>query len=69
MRICAPFAGIVHYLVAPGTPVETGDVVAMVESVKLEAALPAPGPGTVTRHLATDFDDVQGGDPLLEIEA
>lgn len=69
MNICAPFAGIVHYLVAPGATVATGDIVAMVETVKLEAVVQAPGPGTVAHHNFEDFADVEGGEVLLEITA
>lgn len=68
MKICAPFAGIVHYRVAEGTRVTTGDPLAIVEAVKLEAPVLAPGPGVVgTRHVE-DFADVVGGQELLELE-
>lgn len=68
MKICAPFAGIVHYRVAAGDRVDTGDPLATVEAVKLEAPVLAPGPGVVdTLHLA-DFSDVLGGDELLELK-
>lgn len=67
MKICAPFAGIVHYTTAEGTAVETGDVVAIVETVKLEAPVLAPGPGIIGKHAYSDFSDVVGGDVLLEL--
>lgn len=67
MNICAPFAGIVRYHVAVGDPVDTGDVLATVEAVKLEAPVLAPGPGTVTALSREDFTDVLGGDTLLEV--
>lgn len=69
MKICAPFAGIVRYHVAPGQTVATGDVLATVEAVKLEAPVAAPGPGTVGELGASDFADVVGGDELLTLEA
>lgn len=69
MNICAPFAGIVRYHVAPGQTVATGEVLATVEAVKLEAPVPAPGPGTVTALSFADFADVVGGDVLLEVTA
>ena len=69
MNICAPFAGIVRYHVAPGHTVATGEVVATVEAVKLEAPVPAPGPGVVTALSCEDFADVVGGDVLLEVSA
>ena len=68
MEICAPFAGIVHYHVAAGDTVATGDPVATVEAVKLEVPVPAPGPGTVTSLGYADFADVVGGDVLAVVE-
>jgi len=68
MDICAPFAGIVRFHVAAGAQVTTGDPLATVEAVKLEAPVLAPGPGTVARLAAEDFADVLGGDLLLEVE-
>ena len=47
MKIYAPFAGIVHYYVAAGDTVITGQKLASVEATKLEAAVIAPGPGPV----------------------
>ncbi|QGU01871.1 Biotin/lipoyl attachment protein [Corynebacterium kalinowskii] len=67
MKICAPFAGIVRYVVATGDTVTTGDVLAMVETVKLEAPVVAPGPGVVGSLAFEDFADVTGGDALLEL--
>ena len=68
MRICAPFAGIVRYTVADGEHVDTGHPVAVVETVKLEAPVIAPGPGVVRGRRFPDFADVTGGDVLLELE-
>lgn len=67
MKICAPFAGIVRYVVSTGDAVATGDVLAMVETVKLEAPVVAPGPGVVGTLAFDDFADVTGGDELLEL--
>ncbi|MFV8380981.1 acetyl-CoA carboxylase biotin carboxyl carrier protein subunit [Corynebacterium hindlerae] len=67
MKICAPFAGIVRYVVEPGATVATGDTLAMVETVKLEAPVVAPGPGVVGPFAFEDFADVTGGDVLLEV--
>lgn len=69
MDIYAPFAGIVRFEVADGQTVATGDRLAVVEAVKLETAVEAPGPGTVRRSAVADFADVAGGDVLLRIEA
>lgn len=68
MKICAPFAGIVHYRVAEGTLVNTGDELATVEAVKLEAPVLAPGPGIVGALQLADFADVIGGEELLELK-
>ncbi|MEZ2122110.1 MULTISPECIES: biotin/lipoyl-containing protein [unclassified Corynebacterium] len=68
MRICAPFAGIVRYRVREGECVETGCVLAVVETVKLESAVIAPGPGVVGVLGFVDYADVTGGDLLLELE-
>lgn len=68
MRICAPFAGIVHYRVSPGEQVDTGTVLASVEAVKIEAPIPAPGPGVVKELLCENFADVAGGDALIVVE-
>lgn len=67
MKICAPFAGIVRYQVAVGTRVSAGDVLAIVETVKIEAPVLAPGPGIVTALNCADFADVLGGDTLLDL--
>ena len=66
MKIYAPFAGIVHYHVATGDTVTTGQKLASVEATKLEAAVIAPGPGVVELIVA-DFGDVVGGQALVEL--
>lgn len=67
MKICAPFAGIVRYAVQDGDLVSAGDTLAIVETVKLEAPVVAPGPGVVRAIAFPDFADVTGGDDLLEL--
>lgn len=67
MNVCAPFAGIVHYLVSAGDTVSAGQTLASVETVKLEAPVLAPGPGLVQRLAHPDFADVSGGDVLLTV--
>ncbi|GAB3595219.1 Biotin/lipoyl attachment protein [Corynebacterium faecale] len=69
MKICAPFAGIVHYFVAEGDPVKTGEQIGTVEAIKLEAPILSPGPGVVASVEFDDFSDVTGGDVLLTLEA
>ncbi|AWB82028.1 acetyl-CoA carboxylase biotin carboxyl carrier protein subunit [Corynebacterium yudongzhengii] len=67
MKIFAPFAGIIRYHVAEGQKVTTGDVLATVEAVKLEAPVPAPGPGTVTALHRENYSDVIGGEVVIEV--
>ena len=67
MKIYAPFAGIVHYHVAAGDVITTGQNLASVEATKLEAAVMAPGPGVVVSLSVADFGDVVGGQPLVEL--
>lgn len=69
MKIYAPFAGTVRLCAADGQVVAAGDIVAVVEAVKLEAPVRAPGPGVVRRVIVEDFVDVCGGDVLLELNA
>lgn len=68
MDIHAPFAGIVHVKVAPGELVCTGDIVATVEAVKLEAAVPSTAAGRVVDLRVEDYADVEGGDTLLTLK-
>lgn len=68
MKICAPFAGTVRFTVRDGEVVDTGAALAVVEAVKLEAPVLAPGPGIVSRCIHEDFVPVDGGDVLLELK-
>ena len=68
MNICAPFAGIVHLEVAEGDKVDTGQNIAVVETVKLQAPVVAPGPGTIAAVKVENFADVTGGDVLVELQ-
>lgn len=67
-EICAPFAGILRFAVADGSRVDTGDILARIEAVKLEVPVIAPCPGIVCREIHEDFVDVTGGDLLLFIQ-
>lgn len=67
MKIFAPFAGIVHYFVTEGELVSTGEKLATVEALKLEAPILAPGPGVVKHIFLADFADVIGGEELMEV--
>lgn len=44
----APFAGVVTVTVESGQQVSAGDTVAMIEAMKMEAAITAPCAGVVT---------------------
>ena len=63
-----PFAGVVQALVAAGDRVEAGQAVAMVEAMKMEAAITAPTAGVVARVLIADVRHAEGGDLLLVLE-
>ena len=68
MDIFAPFAGIVRFTVEDGQVVDTGEKLAVVEAVKLESTVEAPGPGVARRRAVDDFADVAGGDLLLSLD-
>lgn len=63
-----PFAGVVQAMVAEGDWVEAGHPVAMIEAMKLEAAITAPRTGTVSRLVVADMRQVEGGDLLLTLD-
>ncbi|WP_448851043.1 biotin/lipoyl-containing protein [Corynebacterium sp. 335C] len=65
--VCAPFAGVARLQVAEGDEVAVGQPVAVVEAVKLEAAVVAPCPGVVAHVAAADYADVAGGDAVARI--
>lgn len=65
--VCAPFAGVVRWEVVENDSVTTGQVIAVVEAVKLEAPVLAPCPGTITETVAGQFVDVEGGQLLARI--
>ncbi|TQM38282.1 carboxyl transferase domain-containing protein [Pseudonocardia cypriaca] len=67
VRAPAP-AMIVAIPVAPGDAVEAGDVVAVVESMKLETALRAPVSGLVREVLVAPNTQVDGGTKLVRLE-
>ncbi len=68
--IRAPFpAVVVSVRVAAGDTVEHGDVIAVLEAMKLEMPLVAPFAGTVSRVLVQSNVQVGAGEPLLRVEA
>jgi acetyl-CoA carboxylase biotin carboxyl carrier protein len=64
----AHIAGTVWKIeVAVGDTVSEGQIVAILESMKMEMPVEAPGPGKVTRILATPGQAVEEGTLLLEL--
>lgn len=66
--VTAPFGGVVTFAVAVGDLVPEGSVVAIIEAMKLEAAITAPSGGRVARLAIRDQTQAEGGDLLLVIE-
>jgi 3-methylcrotonyl-CoA carboxylase alpha subunit len=68
--ILAPMPGLVTRLAAvPGQIVARGEVLAVLEAMKMEHALAAPRDGVVARVLASVGDQVSHGALLLDLEA
>ena len=67
VRAPAP-AMVVAIPVSPGDTVSEGDVVAIVESMKLETSLRAPFDGTVAELLVPANTQVEGGTKLVRLE-
>ena len=63
-----PFAGVVQALVAAGDRVEAGQAVAMVEAMKMEAAITATVTGIVKRLAIVSPGQVDAADLIVEIE-
>ena len=51
-----------------GDPIEEGDVVAILESMKMEMPVEAEDAGTVVKILCEEGQAVNEGDPLVELE-
>jgi pyruvate carboxylase len=68
MDVAVPFAGVVSPLVAEGDRVESGQAVARIEAMKMEASITAPMAGVVKRLLIADTCQAAGGDVLLVLE-
>ncbi len=67
-RVKAALAGnIFKVQVAPGTAVERGDPLVIVEAMKMETVVPAPRAGTVTEVFVAEGDKVKVGDALVAI--
>lgn len=66
-QIAAPFAGVVTVTVGVGDTIETGQTIATIEAMKMEAAITAPKAGTVDRIAVSATAQVEGGDLLVVV--
>jgi 3-methylcrotonyl-CoA carboxylase alpha subunit len=62
-------ATVVRVLVAPGTSVQKGDSVVMLEAMKMELVVRAARAGVVRAVLCKPGELVQPGAPLVELES
>ncbi|MGD9917523.1 MAG: 5-oxoprolinase/urea amidolyase family protein [Paenirhodobacter sp.] len=70
MGVESPVPGSLwKYLVAPGARVAAGDVVAIVESMKMEIAVRSPAAGTLRELRATPGCTLRAGDVLAVMES
>jgi urea carboxylase len=64
----APFGGSVwKLLVAAGDTVEAGDIIAVIETMKMECPLESPGSGTIAALYMQERQSLQPGTPLLAL--
>ena len=64
----APFGGVVwKLLVAAGDVVEAGDVIAVIEAMKMESPLESPGSGTIAALYMQERQTLQPGAPMLAL--
>ncbi len=69
LALSAPMpATVLAVTVAPGQDVQTGDVLIMLEAMKMELPITAPRAGRVTTIACREGQLVQPGVPLLELE-
>ncbi|CRZ13417.1 pyruvate carboxylase [Mycolicibacterium neworleansense] len=66
-HIGAPFTGVVTVNVSEGDTVETGQSIATIEAMKMEATITAPECGTVKRIAIAQTAQVEGGDLLVVV--
>ncbi|MFP5417509.1 MAG: biotin/lipoyl-containing protein [Actinomycetes bacterium] len=66
--VTAPLSGSVsRILVAEGDAIEAGQVLCVLEAMKMETEITAPKAGTVSRILVEKGDTVAGGEALIEL--
>ena len=69
ISVKAPLAGSIRkILVEPGQVVKAGEVVAVLEAMKMETEITTTYPGKVAGIVAKVGDAVQGGDPIIDID-
>ncbi|WP_019854889.1 pyruvate carboxylase [Actinopolyspora mortivallis] len=66
-HVAAPFSGVVTLSVTEGQEVDSGQTVASIEAMKMEAAITAQRGGTVKRVAIGPVQQVEGGDLIIEI--
>jgi acetyl-CoA/propionyl-CoA carboxylase biotin carboxyl carrier protein len=59
---------ILRVLVEPGQEIQAGDVVCILEAMKMENAIPAPREGVVSDVRIVEGQVVQAGDTLVVID-
>lgn len=66
--VTAPLAGsVARILVEEGAEIEAGQVLVVLEAMKMETEITAPKAGTVSAIHVAPGDAVQGGQALLEL--
>src|SRR2546423_1460469 len=60
---------VLEWHVAEGDAVEEGDTVVEVSTDKVDAEVPAPASGVISKILAQPEDNLQGGEALAELDA
>jgi methylmalonyl-CoA carboxyltransferase 1.3S subunit len=67
--VVAPLAGTVaRVLVEAGQEIEAGEVLCVLEAMKMETEITAPKAGTVARILVEKGTAVQAGEALVELD-
>ena len=67
-NVPAPLAGNIYKMLAsPGQTVKAGDVIVVLEAMKMETEVRSPADGVVTEVVAKEGDAVQVGDVLLKL--
>lgn len=63
----SPLAGnVIRVAVKNGDQVKAGDTIVVLEAMKMESAVTAPGDGTVSQILVNAGDSVKAGQPLVK---